>query len=113
LPENESVQKPGIYNLTEAAEQDVREIWEYVAEYDLAFADKMIDLVFDKFQLLADHKEIGRRLDYFIIEMRMLPFKKYQIFYFPNDDGVEIYRVLHGARDVEGEFEDYFEGLKA
>jgi len=42
----------------------------------------------------------------------MFPFKKYHIYYFPIEDGVEIYRVLHGARDNEGEFEDYFEGLK-
>ncbi len=113
MPEDEIVQKPGIYNLTEAAEHDVREIWEYVAEFDLTAADKMIDLVFEKFQLLADHKEIGRRQDDFVIEMRMFPFKKYQIFYFPNENGVEIYRVLHSARNVDGDFEDYFEGLKA
>lgn len=62
--------------------------------------------------MLANNKQIGRRQDSFIIEMRMFPFKKYHIYYFPTDEGVEVYRVLHGSRDVEGEFENYFEGLK-
>ncbi len=44
--------------------------------------------------------------------MRMFPFKKYHIYYFPTAGGVEIYRVVHGARDTEGEFERFFEGLK-
>jgi toxin ParE1/3/4 len=65
-----------------------------------------------KFELLANNREIGRREDDFIIEMRMFPFKKYHIYYFPTETGVEIYRVMHGARDNEGEFENYFEGLK-
>lgn len=56
---------------------------------------------------------MGKKLDEHIIELRVFPFKKYQIFYFPNENSVEIYRVLHGARDIDGEFEDYFDGLKA
>ncbi len=33
-------------------------------------------------------------------------------YYFPTENGVEIYRVFHGARNIEDSFEDYFEGLK-
>ncbi len=65
-----------------------------------------------KFQLLADNREMGRRQDDFIVEMTMFPFKKYHIYYFPTDASVEIYRVLHGARDTQEEFEDFFTGLK-
>ena len=42
----------------------------------------------------------------------MFPFKKYHIYYFPTAGGVEIFRVLHGARGTEEEFDDFFEGLK-
>ena len=28
-------------------------------------------------------------------------FRKYLVFYFPIDEGVEILRVIHGARDIE------------
>jgi plasmid stabilization system protein ParE len=44
--------------------------------------------------------------------MRLFPFKNYHVYYFPIADGVEIYRVLHGKRNTEELFEDYFEGLK-
>lgn len=33
------------------------------------------------------------------------PFQVYQVFYFPCDDGIEVLRVLHGARDLKCLFE--------
>ena len=36
----------------------------------------------------------------------VLRFPKYLIFYRPLEDGVEIMRVLHGARDIVGLFEE-------
>jgi toxin ParE1/3/4 len=95
-----------------SAESDLDEIWQYLAENNEAAAEKFIRELARKFQLLADNKEIGRRQDDFIVEMRMFPFKNYHIYYFPTDEGVEIYRVLHGRRNIEGLFEEYFEGLK-
>jgi len=95
-----------------AAEADLDEIWNYISEANDLAADKFMRDLAGKFQLLADNKEIGKRQDDFIVEMRMFPFKKYHIYYFPTADGVEVYRVLHGSRDAAGEFEDFFEGLK-
>ena len=112
MPKENNLTKQGVYSLTAAAEDDLKEIWVYIAENNQVAADKLIEAIFGKFQLLADNKEIGRRQDEFIIEMRMFPFKNYHIYYFPTEIGVEIYRVLHGSRDVESEFEEYFEGLK-
>ncbi len=100
------------FTLAPAAEADLDEIWNYISDYNDEAADKFMRDLAAKFELLADNKEIGRRQDDFIVEMRMFPFKKYHIYYFPIAGGVEIYRVLHGARDAEGEFDDFFEGLK-
>jgi toxin ParE1/3/4 len=36
-------------------------------------------------------------------------FKKYLIFYRPIKDGIEVLRVLHGARDLEGLLAEGFE----
>jgi toxin ParE1/3/4 len=36
-------------------------------------------------------------------------FKKYLVFYKAFDDGVEILRILHGARDIQGLLADGFE----
>ncbi len=94
------------------ARADLDEIWNYISEANEQAAEKFMRDLAGKFELLADNKEIGRRQDDFIVEMRMFPFKKYHIYYFPITDGVEIYRVLHGARDAEGEFDVFFDGLK-
>lgn len=100
------------FTVAPLADADLDEIWNYISEYNEDAAAKFMRDLARKFQLLADNKEIGRRQDDFIVEMRMFPFKKYHIYYFPTAEGAEIYRVVHGRRDNEGEFEDFFEGLK-
>jgi len=100
------------FTIAPLAEADLDDIWHYISEYNESAADKFMRDFAAKFQLLADNQEIGRRQDDFIVEMRMFPFKKYHIYYFPIARGVEIYHVLHGSRDAEGEFDDFFEGLK-
>ena len=45
--------------------------------------------------------------------LRFLPvsrFKKYLIFYRPIPGGIEVVRVLHGARDIESILADEFSG---
>ena len=100
------------FTVAPSAEADLDEIWHYISEHNQEAADKFIRDLAGKFQLLAKNKEIGKRQDDFIVEMRMFPFKKYHLYYFPADDGIEIYRVLHGSRDIDGLFEDFFGGLK-
>lgn len=36
-------------------------------------------------------------------------FRKYLVFYVPVDEGIEVYRVLHGARDLDGILDVEFE----
>lgn len=100
------------FTIAPLAEADLDEIWHYISEQTEEAADKFIRDMAAKFQLLADSKEIGKRQDDFIVGMRMFPFKKYQIYYFPTQYGVEIYRVLHGRRNIEELIDEYFEGLK-
>lgn len=100
------------FTISPSAGADLDDIWQYISERDEEAAEKFIRDLIGKFQLLAENKEIGKRQDDFIVEMRMFPFINYNIYYFTNDDGVEIYRVLHGRRNIEELFEDYFGGLK-
>lgn len=44
--------------------------------------------------------------------MRSFPYKNYLIFYFPIENGIETYRIFHGAQDIDSLIEDFFEGLK-
>lgn len=99
------------FTIAPSAKKDLDEIWRYISENNETAAEKFIRDLARKFELLADNKEIGTRQDDFVVEMRMFPFKNYHIYYFANDEGAEIYRVLHGRRDIEGLFEDYIERL--
>ncbi len=94
------------------AESDLKNIFSYIAESNTDSAKKFIKALMQKFKLLTENPKLGRSQDKLIFNLRSFPYKNYTIFYFPNETGVEIYRVFHGARDVEDLFEDYFEGLK-
>jgi toxin ParE1/3/4 len=94
------------------AEIDLDNIWDFISEKNVGAAEQLIKEFGQKFNLLAENPNIGRRHDEIIIKLRSFPHKKYIIFYFESENGVEIYRVLHGARNIEDLFEDYFEGLK-
>lgn len=44
---------------------------------------------------------MGRSRNELLDNLRSFPFERYLIFYFPIDDGVDIVRVLHNARDID------------
>jgi toxin ParE1/3/4 len=49
------------YRLSDLAEQDLEEIWSYVAEdASPETADRVIDAIFDRFELLVDQPRLGR-----------------------------------------------------
>ena len=94
------------------ARQDLENIIIYVAEYNLASAQKLVKELHQKFGLLAENPKLGVSRENYIIGMRSFPYKNYLIFYFPLDNGIEIYRVIHGARDINEMFDELIEGLK-
>ena len=100
------------FQLSEFARTDLKAIWTRIAESNPNSADKYLREFSKKFQLLADNPKIGRAHDETIVNLRSFPHHKFIIFYFPTEYGVEICRVLHGARNIEDLFEDYFAGLK-
>ncbi|HXG82471.1 MAG TPA: type II toxin-antitoxin system RelE/ParE family toxin [Pyrinomonadaceae bacterium] len=101
-----------IVKITPLAESDLEEIFVYMAGNNPDSAAGFLRDLGQKFELLAENPTLGRaRHDYFV-ELRSFPHKKYVIFYFPIKDGVEIYRIVHSARNIEDLFEDFTEGLK-
>jgi toxin ParE1/3/4 len=85
---------------TARAEQDLEEIWFYVALDDVAAADALLDDFDNSCLLLATQPKMGRAREELANELRSFPVGRYVFFYRPLADGVEIVRVLHGARDV-------------
>jgi toxin ParE1/3/4 len=101
------------FELTAGARKDLKEIWSYIAENNAASADKILRELAKKFDLLAQNPKIGNSHDKFIVNLRSFPFKNYHIFYFPTENGVEIYRVIHRARNTQDLFEGFFKGLES
>jgi toxin ParE1/3/4 len=67
-------------------------------------ADSFIDAAYDTFEFLARNPGIGRaRSDLDFTEVRswrVKGFRRYLIFYRVMTDRIQIWRVLHGARDL-------------
>lgn len=86
------------------AEADILEIWSYIAEDSLAAADLWMERLDEQFKLLAARPMMGRSRDEVVPGVRSFAFGRYSVFYVPLDDGVDVVRVLHGARDIDAIF---------
>jgi toxin ParE1/3/4 len=88
------------------AQEDLLDIWCHIACDNPRQADHYLDLLDDKLILLASTPRIGRSHDELEPGLRGFPVDNYLIFYRQVDAGIEIVRVLHGARDLEALFWD-------
>ena len=87
------------YRLSAPGERDLGEIWSYVAEDASPIAaDRLIDDIIDRFDLLAEQPEMGRARPEFGPGVRSFTVENYIIYYRHKDD-VLIARILHGRRD--------------
>ena len=86
------------------AEADILEIWDYIADDSLAAADRWVDRLDEQFRLLAAQPMMGRARDELAPRVRSFPFGRFVAFYVPLDDGIDVVRVLHGARDIDAVF---------
>jgi len=86
------------------AETDILEIWDYIADDSLAAADRWVDHLDEQFRVLATQPMMGRARDELALGVRSFPFGRYVVFYVPLDDGIDVVRVLHGARDIDAVF---------
>ncbi len=93
--------------LAALAEDDIFEIWEFIAAHDLPAADRVEGDIFAACQRLADRPDLGHpRRDltdkpvcFFCVR------GTYLIVYDPATEPLQVLRVLHGARDVAAELE--------
>jgi toxin ParE1/3/4 len=87
------------YRLSALAEQDLEEIWSYVAEdASPATADRLIDAIIDRFELLSEQPRMGRLRPEFGDGVRSFTVENHVIYYRHEGD-VLIARVLHGRCD--------------
>lgn len=76
------------------------EIWAYVAEDNPAAANDLIGEFHEAIRMLAEHPKLGRSRGELARGLRALGVGTYIIFYRHSPDLLQVYRVLHGARDL-------------
>ena len=86
------------------AQDDITEIWGYIADDRELQADAFGDRLDAKFQLLARQPGLGRVREELAPGLRSFPVERYVVFYEPVLDGIAVVRVLHSARDVDTQF---------
>jgi len=87
-----------------AADNDLNEIWWYIAQDNPDHADKLLDEIAESSNKLAQFKKMGRSRDELHRGLRSFPVGRYVVFYLPITDGIEIVRVLHGMMDIDAIF---------
>lgn len=85
---------------------DLVEIWDYIADDSEANADGFLEKIEEKIVLLSSQPLMGRARVELMENMRSFPVDRYVVFYRPLPDGIEIIRVLHGARDIPTMFQE-------
>jgi toxin ParE1/3/4 len=87
------------------ASADLAEIWAYIAEDSPRQADALAVRIDQEFRVLARQPNIGRTRSELLPNLRSFPVGRYVIFYIPRPRGIEVIRVLHGARDLKPLFQ--------
>lgn len=100
-----------------ASRQDLVDAYRYYArEAGLVVADRFLAQAEASFTRLAGMPGIGAPFEHehpALADVRYFPlsrFKKYLVFYRPIAGGIEVLRVLHGARDIHSILAEDFAG---
>lgn len=93
-----------IVQRTEQADEDLMDIWAYIAQDNPRAADRLSDEIEGKFMLLAEQPYLGPARPDIASELRYFPVGNYLILYREIAEGIEVARVIHGARRLSNLF---------
>jgi toxin ParE1/3/4 len=88
---------------TPVSRLDIVEILLYLRARNRRAARLVHQAINNTITFLAEHPGAGQRRDEFAVGLRSFPvnrYRNYLVFYRPCDDGIQVIRVLHGARDL-------------
>ena len=91
------------FRVSTRAQSDLDDIWLYIARESgsIEIANRVVDSITDRFWLLGQQPEIGRRRDDDLRPgLRSFPVGEYIILYRLDDEEVVILYVTRGSRDL-------------
>jgi toxin ParE1/3/4 len=89
---------------TDTAEADVLDIYRHIAADNPRAADKWLEKIDRTLGLAAKFPGMGEQVEHLAPGLRRLTEGNYLLFYVPIEGGIELQRVLHGARRIEDLF---------
>jgi toxin ParE1/3/4 len=90
----------GVIRRSATSWRDYGQIWDHVAAANPAAADELLRQFDAAIALLSDHPRAGPLRPELRPRLRSYPVGNYLIFYYPIRGGIELARVIHGARDL-------------
>lgn len=82
------------------AEQDLVDIWLYIAEDQPLNADRFLARLEEQANKLAEFSNMGVAREELAFALKSFPLDRYVLFYRTTQEGIELVRVLHHSRDV-------------
>jgi toxin ParE1/3/4 len=92
------------YTIAPLARNDLDEVWSYIACDSVAAAERMIDVLYQKFLLLASQPFIGEERPELAPHVPSFSVGNYAVLYRPMKNAIEVARVIHAARDINAQF---------
>lgn len=91
---------------TRLAQQDLEDILDYLDRHGDETAERFAGKFDDTCELYANNPRMGSNASEYAANLRCFTVWNYAIFYRPFDGGgIEIIRIIHGARDIPKLFE--------
>jgi|SRR5580658_1835563 toxin ParE1/3/4 len=93
------------YRVSDNAARDLDEIFVYWANRaSPEAADRVIDKITERFWLLGQHPDAGRRAGDIAPGVKCFPAGKYLIYYRKTRRGIDVLHIFHGARNQGSAF---------
>jgi len=89
---------------TAEAEEDLIGIWVYIATDNQDAADRLLDRIDEACLRLAQFPDMGTSYEQIRPGLRLFPIGNYLILYRAINSGIEVVRVIHGARQWQSLF---------
>lgn len=90
---------------SQQAQADLEGILDYLDSQSPQAADRFATKFEQSCDLHAKHSDIGASAKEYAPNLRYFTVWSYAIFYRPIQDGIELIRIIHGARDIPKLFE--------
>ena len=90
----------GFVHYTNRAKQDLLDIWLWIARDSATVADTVLDRIEQRAAKLSQHREIGMARPEIGEGARGLVIERWVVLYRLVDGGVQIVRIVDGARDL-------------